>query len=125
MPDKDGERKMYDIRTKEFFDAECKHTLNKENTLTSIGRYHFYTSAFEKANSILLNELEQSPDWLVIDEVGKLEMEGKGFYRALNKVVPYYHSTRNRLLLVVRESLAESVVSFFTIRNAEIINTLQ
>ena len=126
MPDINGCRKFFDIRTNKIFDAECADSVNTKEPLISIGKFNFYTAAFEKANSILLDALSQNPHWLVIDEVGKLELTGKGFYKSVDEAVKLY-SDKNKpenLLITVRDSLCEDVISFFNIKNFKVINSL-
>lgn len=127
MPDMDGGRKIYNIKTKDIFDIECLDPANCTEPLTTVGRFNFYTSAFEKANSILLNELCNYPDWVVIDEAGKLELDGKGFYSALKTIVDLYKSNtaEGNLLIIVRDSLCDAVISFFEIEHCKIIHQLQ
>lgn len=127
MPDINGRRKILDIQTKEFYDIEYKGSTNSTEPLTSVGRFHFYTAVFDKANTILINALTQNPDWLVIDEAGKLELEGKGFYYSIAKAVALYNSGRNsgNLLITVRESLCDEVILFFTIKDHIIIHKLE
>lgn len=126
MPDMDGERKMLDIRLNEIFDAECKDAHDSKKSTVNIGRFYFYAASFEKANSILINEMAKAPEWLVIDEVGRLEMDGKGFYPALKKLIPVYQSalSTSSLLLVIRDSLVEKICSFFEIKDPVIVDTL-
>lgn len=126
MPDMDGKRKMLDIRTNEIFDAECKDADDAKELTVNIGRFYFYAASFEKANSILINEMTKAPEWLAIDEVGRLEMEEKGFYPALKKLIPFYQleKTTGSLLLVIRDSMVEKVCSFFEIKDPMIIDTL-
>lgn len=127
MPDIDGNRKIYNIATKEVFDIECGEPLNTSERLTSAGRFNFYTSAFEKANAILLTALSQNPNWLVIDEAGKLELGGKGFYSSLMSIVNSYNNNigSGNLLITVRESLCAEVIGFLKIKNYKIIRQLQ
>jgi nucleoside-triphosphatase THEP1 len=127
MPDINGKRKIVDVHTKEVFDIECSDSANTIEPLTSVGRFHFYTALFEKANTILINSLNQNPDWLVIDEAGKLELEGKGFYQSIIKAVAFYNCNRNsgNLLITVRESLCDQVISFFKIKDCHIIHKLE
>jgi nucleoside-triphosphatase THEP1 len=122
MPDIDGQRNIHNIQTKENFIIQCDNPANAKETLVNIGRYHFYATAFEEANSILLQAASIEQDWLVIDEVGKLEMEEKGFYPAVQEII----NTKKykNLLLVVRDSLCGQVISFFKISNANIIHGL-
>ncbi len=127
MPDITGRRKIFDVQTKEVFDIECTDQANTTERLTVVGRFYFYTATFEKANTILVNALTQNPDWLVIDEAGKLELEGRGFYHSIIKAVSLYNSNRKsgNLLIAVRESLCNEVISFFKIKNCHIIHKLE
>ena len=127
MPDINGSRKIVDLNTKDVFDIECIDALNTTEPLTSVGRFHFYTAAFDKANSILINALTQKPDWLVVDETGRLELEGRGFYNSILQAIDLYNNTDYpfNLLLTVRDSLCEEVISFFKIKNYTIIQELE
>ena len=127
MPDINGSRKIFNIATKEFFAIECADKAKTKEPLIAVGRFHFYTAAFEKANSILINTVAQKPDWLVIDEAGKLELEGKGFFNAIIKTIPFYDNTNTagNLLITVRESLCNEVISFFKLKNFRVIHQLE
>ena len=127
MPDMNGGRKIFDIDTKEIFDVECKDVATTRELLTSVGRYHFYSVAFEKGNAIIQAALTEMPDWLVIDEAGKLELEGKGFYESIIKAVDLFNNDKvpGNLLLSVRESLLAQVISFFKIKNFQVIHHLE
>lgn len=123
MPDRQGSRKILDIGTREVFDIECTDTTNTKEPITTVGRFHFYTGAFEKANLILVNALTRSPDWLVIDEAGKLELEGKGFYTALVQAVAFYNNpAAGNLLIAVRESLCAEVIAFFKMKDCRVVH---
>jgi nucleoside-triphosphatase len=126
MPDINGSRKILDLNTKEISDAECIDAANTKQPLTSIGKFNFYTEAFEKANLILLHTLTQNPGWLVIDEAGKLELKGEGFYKSIMKAAKIYgnEDKPGNLLITVRDSLCEEVVSFFKIKNFKVIGSL-
>lgn len=127
MPDINGSRKILDLNTKKVFNIECIDALNTTEPLTSVGRFHFYTAAFDKANSILINALTQKPDWLVIDEAGRLELEGSGFYKSIIQAVDLYSNTGYplNLLITVRDSLCGEVISFFKIKNHTVIQELE
>jgi nucleoside-triphosphatase THEP1 len=127
MPDINGSRKIFDLQTKNIFDIECADATNTKEQLTVVGRFHFYTAAFEKANAIVLAALNQPPGWLVIDEAGKLELDGKGFYESIVKAVDLYNNdtVAGNLLIAVRESLCNEVISFFKIKTAQVIHQLE
>ncbi|MBK7307088.1 MAG: hypothetical protein IPI88_08590 [Chitinophagaceae bacterium] len=127
MPDINGSRKILDLQTKNMFDIECTDATNTKELLTAVGRFHFYTASFEKAHTIVLAALNQTPGWLVIDEAGKLELDRKGFYDSIVKTVEIYNNDNaaGNLLITVRESLCKEVISFFKIKDARVIHQLQ
>ena len=125
-PDINGSRNILNLHTKEVFDIECTDIANTTESLISVGRFYFYAAAFEKANSIILNSLSEDPDWLVIDEAGKLELDEKGFYDSIMKAAGLYANkeTPGNLLLTVRDSLCTDVLSFFKLHDCKIIHRL-
>jgi nucleoside-triphosphatase THEP1 len=127
MPDLNGSRKILDLHTKKCFDIECTDPADTTEQLIAVGRFHFYTEAFDKANAIVLAALNEMPDWLVIDEAGKLELDGKGFFESIVKAVEIYSNKKvsGNLLLTVRESLLTEVISFFKIKSFKIIHQLE
>ncbi|HMI77669.1 MAG TPA: nucleoside-triphosphatase [Ferruginibacter sp.] len=127
MPDINGSRKILDIRTKEIFDIQCTDPANTNEPLTAVGKFHFYTAAFEKANLILINALQRDPAWLIIDEAGKLELDGRGFYNALENIIPLYKDTKQQgnLVITIRDSLCEEVIHFFRIENYRLIHQVE
>lgn len=127
MPDIDGSRKFFNLDTKEIFDAECVDFITTELSITSIGKFHFYTDSFKKANSILIHALSQNPGWLLIDEVGKLELKGEGFYQSVAVALKIYTDKDKtvNLLITVRDSLLKEVISCFSIKNYKIISGLE
>ncbi len=127
MPDINGSRKIFDLHTKNIFDIECTDATKTRDLLTSVGRFHFFTAAFEKANAIVQAALNQTTDWLIIDEAGKLELDGKGFYESIVKAVDLYSNEKvaGNLLITVRESLCNEVISFFKIKSFQIVHQLE
>ena len=127
MPDINGSRKILDLQTKNMFDIECTDATNTKELLTAVGRFHFYTASFEKANAIVLAALNQTQGWLVLAEAGTLELDRKGFYDSIVKTVEIYNNDNaaGNLLITVRESLCKEVISFFKIKDARVIHQLQ
>lgn len=126
MPDINGDRKIFDLHTKEIFDIECKDVINTNEPLISVGKFHFYTSAFSKANLIISSALKQKPGWLVIDEGGKLELDKKGFYPAIREAVEFYsdHHIPGNLLITVRDSLCTAIIEFFALKDCIVVHRL-
>jgi len=118
-PDVNGLRKLLFIGNRNLIDFETSHQDNS----TSIGRFHFSNKAFEFANDYLINIQPQSHSEIIIDEIGKLELNEAGFYSSL---VHHLELARNdqynhRLVLVVRDSLLEDVKTKFRIEDTQII----
>lgn len=127
MPDKNGSRKIIDLQTKTVFDIEHTGAANSPVPLTHVGRFQFYTAAFDRANAIMLAALDQHPHWFVIDEAGKLELECKGFYESIIKAVELYNKDNfpGNLLITVRETLLAEVIDCFKIKNHRVITQLK
>ena len=125
MPDIDGSRKLFDISTKKLFDMECKDASAFTGSLITVGKFIFYADVFEKANVIILQAASHS-DFLIIDEVGKLELDQKGFYPSVKKILnkDEFIGPAKNLLLVVRDSLYDQVVAFFEIRQHVLVSNL-
>ena len=94
-----------------------------EKDWQKIGSYFFIPQSLEEAEKIILRGKEA--DILVVDEVGPLELSGKGFWPALKRVV---FQPLNSYLLVIRKNIIEdflamlgkSEVKIFDIENKEI-----
>lgn len=125
MPDIDGRRKILDISTMGFFDIECLGPHCANEPIISIGRFNFFISAFEKANTIIFNALNAKSSWILIDEVGKLELEEKGFYKSVKYAVELFNHINHpgNLILTVRESLINDVMLFFNIPQYKLVHS--
>ncbi len=126
MPDMDGNRKMYSIQDSSFFEVSCQPSFAIQENVISIGRYTFYKEAFNKANAIITSALTSSVEWILIDEVGKLEINGNGFSPAVKKAVKAAAAKtfKGHLLLVVRDTLLNEVVKEFGIEKYEVLSVL-
>jgi nucleoside-triphosphatase THEP1/ABC-type thiamin/hydroxymethylpyrimidine transport system permease subunit len=112
----DGKRVFRDIHAKEIFKMEAEEG---EETIV-VGRYTFSKTGFDKAKEILYENINRE-GWLVIDEVGPLELRGEGFYGVLKDVL---ERRKDRTLLIVREGLTEKVREFFSIRGVVVIRSI-
>ncbi|MBS1752626.1 MAG: hypothetical protein R2765_09455 [Ferruginibacter sp.] len=124
MPDINGSRKIFDLHTKKIFDIECNGAVNEDEPITVVGRFSFYTAVFEKANQIISDALKQNPHWLVIDEAGKLEIDGKGLYPSIINAVAFNKNNPGNLLVTVRESLLAEVVAYFNLKEYKLVHQL-
>ncbi len=115
----DGKRMFMDAYSKNKFDMEA--TGSDEETL-EIGRFIFSKNAFDKASGIITSAIDE-PGWVIVDEVGPLELKQQGFHQALIKLL---ESRNGKILLVIREKqdFLNRVISFFQIENAVIVNDI-
>ncbi|MCC3158364.1 nucleoside-triphosphatase [Hymenobacter sp. 15J16-1T3B] len=75
----------------------------------SVGRFQFSPAAFAWANAALRGAAtDPAVHWLVVDEIGPLELRGEGLAPALTDVLRAA-SHPDHLIIVVRSGLVEAV----------------
>ena len=114
-----GQRVFMNANSKEQFPMEA--TIDETATL-AVGKFVFSKTNFDKAIQII-RESMQKEGWLVIDEIGPLELREEGFHDVLKEMLA---TRKHTILLVVRdkEEMVEKVKKKFAIHNAVIINQL-
>lgn len=111
-----GKRVFMDIHTSEQFSMEAE---SGETDILTIGKYIFSRAAFEKASAIIRDAINKG-GWLLIDEVGPLELRGEGFAGVLREVLEKalsHPDSYREVILVVRDGLMDKVRKEFGIRN--------
>ena len=109
-----GKRVFMNAHTIEQFPMEANE--GGEEILT-VGKFVFSQTNFNKAIQIIDNAIYKS-GWLIVDEIGPLELRGEGFAEVVKEVL----AQRNeKTLLVVREGLAQQVKAYFNLQQAIII----
>ena len=101
-----GKRMFMNAATKERFPMEA---VEGEAEVLTIGRFVFSKTHFGKATQIIYDAIDKE-GWLIIDEIGPLELRGEGFAETLKEVVT---ERKENILLVVREGLQEKVKEYF------------
>jgi len=114
-------RKLLDIAENKLYDLETTD-LDQKNILV-VGRFIFLKSGFERAEAILNKALLNPPKLLVIDEIGKLELENSGLEPALSEVLNEFsiQSPETTILIIVRESLLGEVVAKYSFEDVEFV----
>lgn len=110
-----GKRVFMNVQTKEQFPMEAT---GDEETL-NVGRFIFSKNGFDKAIQII-GDVINTEGWLIIDEIGPLELERKGFYTIVNEIL---RLRKNKTILVVREGMVKKVKDHFMI-NATVVNNI-
>ncbi len=109
-----GKRVFMNAHTKEQFPMEA--ATGEKETLT-VGRFKFSETGFEKAIQIIREPIPKD-SWLIIDEIGPLEIKGEGFSSIVKKVLT---DRNDKTLLIVREGLSNEVKTYFSISEAVVI----
>jgi nucleoside-triphosphatase THEP1 len=91
-----GKRVFMNVNTKERFPMEAKEG---EREILTVGRFAFSKNNFERAIQIIRDDISKN-GWLIIDEIGPLELAGQGFHDVLLETL---RSFNGKLLLVVRD----------------------
>lgn len=115
-----GKRVFVDVRTGEQFQMELLEELT-DNTV-SVGKFVFNKTSFDKAINIIRKSIPER-GWLVVDEIGPLELKGEGFSAVLKEIL---QSRRGKTLLVVRDrdGVVSSVKEYFNMHDAVIIHSV-
>ena len=126
MPDVNGLRKMYNIQSKIMLEAEHNIAVSTNETLVSIGNFHFYQSSFDISCQIIETAINLQSKYILIDEVGKLELNQQGFYKAIIKAVQTDtdNTFSGTFIFTVRDVLIDRVLNCFMINNYTIINSM-
>lgn len=106
---------IIDIMTDERV-AFLRRTTNEE--LNKIGNYSILAEGLELGNKALRNALNNK-QFIVIDEVGRLELENKGWATNLNDLLTVSHSN---LIISVRDSFTAQVINKWNLTGSTIIN---
>jgi len=116
----EGKRYFLEVKSKNEFEFETE--LDTE-AIIEIGNFKFLKSAFEKANTYLLAVAsENESQYLIIDELGKLELKGEGLHLSAERLIPNYETNENKhLILVVRDYLLEAILTHYSIEKYRIL----
>lgn len=96
-----GNRELFSIFSQTYKEFEVE---NESDSVQKIGKYKFLKNSFDWAEKELLKALSLKPRWIVIDEIGPLELQGKGFDKILRKLLIELELKSSNLMLVVRNS---------------------
>ena len=101
-----GKRMFMDANSRVQFDMEAAAG---ETDILAVGRFRFSKAGFDKARQVIQDAMAKE-GWLIIDEIGPLELKGEGFCVVLKEVLA---QRKNKILLVVREGLQEEAQKRF------------
>lgn len=116
----DNQRYLQHLRTNEVRLLEV-HGIMDQSEVIEIGRYRFSSHVFSWAHDILIHCSHEPLDWLVIDEIGPLELDGQGLEPAVSSILNHtiLHSS-TKIVLVVRDNLYDKVLNHYGLNKNEV-----
>lgn len=104
----DGKRFFYDLQSKAQWPMEAEAG---ETEILSIGKFVFSAKAFQRAIELLRSAMN-ADGWLVIDEIGPMELKGEGFAGVLGEILS---GRKGKLVVVMREGIIKDICISFQI----------
>jgi nucleoside-triphosphatase THEP1 len=87
-----------------------------------IGKFHFHRGSFVKINELLIQDFDYGKcKWLVIDEIGPLELKNQGLHPSLQHIFERERESEKRIILIVRKGLVEEVVAHYSLKDYKVI----
>ena len=120
-PDSEDGRVLYDLKERIKHPFEV-HDYDPNSTI-KVGRFIFLKNAFEKGNELIEVHLnDEKIQYIVIDEVGKLELRDEGFHKLVDQL--FKKPLNKRLIIVVRSFLFDEVIDKFRLESYEVIHDI-
>jgi nucleoside-triphosphatase THEP1 len=111
-------RYIYSIHANNYQRLQVDDDQIPEKGVVKIGRYSFLESTFQWAREELISATTVQAKYLLIDEIGPLELSGRGLEPAVSTILQHYIKSPNyHLILVVRENLLEQVISHYNLED--------
>ena len=112
----ENKRWLYHISTKTL----KEHQVNQSGEETiEVGKYSFIKDSFEWANQKLIKGIELEPEWLIIDELGKLELRKEGLHNSAQYIIDHRTKNSTKIILVIRDYILEQNLGFYNINKGE------
>ncbi|HBH17592.1 MAG TPA: hypothetical protein DDX14_01350, partial [Cyanobacteria bacterium UBA9579] len=116
---KDNHRVGYEIIDLKSGKIVPLATINKPDSYSEIcGPFYFYKEGMDFAFSSLNLDYLEDTNVIFIDEVGKLELNKKGFYKSIIRIL---NSKNHAIVLVVRNEYLDEVKRKFNLEEMRII----
>lgn len=112
-----GETTGYDIV--DISTGESAVFLRKTNNpdAMTIGKYEIFRDGLEKGQNALKISNVIHSQLVIIDEIGNLELNGKGWAESLENLIQF---SNHRILMVIRENFVEKVIAKWCLRQYEV-----
>ena len=121
--DINGKRYFLQLRSQQRFKLEAGDSTEERDAI-SVGRFRFLKSAFTEANRYLISVAEKKNyTWLIIDELGKLELKDTGLHDAAKSVIKQHEfNVTLHIIIVVRNTLLHEILAHYSITEFQLVN---
>jgi nucleoside-triphosphatase THEP1 len=114
---KDGKRERFDILDIKTGEKTLLCTIENSNGKITEGPFHFMEEGLEFGSRALDKVCLDGVEFIIIDEVGRLELRGEGWAKNLDRLTDPINKS---MLLVVREQLIEKVCKKWGLQPKEV-----
>ena len=117
--DADGNREGFDLLNISTGETTflCSNTF--QENCKQIGRYYFDPSGFSTGIEWLQSSLQTHPEMIIIDEIGPLELQDKGWTQAISILL---NESKTLQIWVIRKGLVNTILSKWKIKDALVID---
>ncbi|MCX7798425.1 MAG: hypothetical protein N2249_07360 [Melioribacter sp.] len=114
QPVVNGKRCLYHISSKTFQLLESDSNIDTIN----VGKFKFKKDVIDWANKKLIESVEGNYKWIVVDEIGLLELNGAGFDKSIKILLS---RARANLIFVIRDQLLTKALEHYKITDYNIL----
>ena len=117
-PDEDEGRVILRLRDRHIIPFEVEESAA---AVIRVGRFNFLEAAFaESANWTMEDAKSEDIRFVVLDELGKLELKDEGYHDLILDLLKIDWSNKN-LILVIRDFLLDELVSKYGLQSAALV----
>ncbi len=117
---KEGKRILFSLPGK--MEHQFETDLFFDGEIQKIGRFNFDSSAFRWAEGIIAATDFSELKYIVIDEAGPLELNKKGFYELLVRIINAVKGSDVSLVIVVREECVDGIIELLGLKECSVMN---
>jgi nucleoside-triphosphatase THEP1 len=112
------QRWIYSIHSNDYRKLEADDDRLAEEDIIKIGKYSFLQSTFHWAREELEKAIGHRSPYLIIDEIGPLELSGQGLEPMVSQIIQNYKaSSTYHLILIVREHILDDVILHYDLED--------
>ena len=113
----DGKRFFENLETGE------KRPMEIENSDLKIGKFSFDPEVFLWAEKEFLKQYQSDKEWLIIDEIGPLEIrKNQGFHALILKIIQENPASKPKIIFVVRDFMVAEFIDKYKFSHAKILS---